>query len=129
VRNPADILTTLWVQLQPTCESEDRTFPEYIRHWGYKRPETFFFRHVESADQVVRYENLEEDLNFLLRGLHAPSVRLREVVEPTLNKAPWFRYYTMADLWYILSNYPEIARLGYADAIYQQIDAKYRKLT
>jgi hypothetical protein len=134
VRNPADILTTLWLQLQPpynliTCESEKRTFPDFIRYWGAERPETFFFRHATSADQTIRYENLQEDLNFLLRGLHAPSVRLGEVIGATRDKAPWFRYYTVADLRYILLGYPEIAHWGYSDEIYKQIDAKNRKLT
>lgn len=129
VRNPADILTTLWLQLQPTCESEDRAFPDFIRYWGAKRPGTFFFRHAESADRTIRYENLEGDLNFLLRGLHAPSVKLGEVIGATRNKAPWFRYYTIADLWYMLENYPEIAHWGYSDVIHKQIDAKNRKLT
>ena len=129
VRNPADILTTLWLQLQPTCVSEVRTFPDFIRHWGVKRPETFFFRHAERADQIIRFENLQEDLNIILRGLQVPSVRLGEVIGATRNKAPWFRYYTIADLRYMLEDYPEIARWGYSDEIHKQIDAKNRKLT
>jgi hypothetical protein len=115
--------------LQPTCEEENRSFPDYIRHWGAEKWDPFLFRHAASVDQVIRYENLQEDLNFLLRGLHAPYVRLGEVIGPTRDKAPWFRYYTVADLRYILSGYPEIAHWGYSDEIYKQIDVKNRKLT
>jgi hypothetical protein len=87
---------------------------------------TSFFRHASTADHVVRYENLQEGLNCLLRQFHSPSVQL-DVIGQTPDKVPWFRYYTVNDLWFILGGYPDIARWGYTEEIHRQIDAKNRK--
>ena len=127
VRNPADIMTTLWVQL-PERERKLETFAEYIRRWGVKKPDPFFFKHAKTADRVIRYENLQEELNSLLHSTGAPAVKL-DVVGPTADKVPWFRYYTPPDLRYMITNFPEIGRWGYTDVIYQQIEAIKRKLT
>lgn len=127
VRNPADILATLWV-LKPERERELETFAQYIRRWGVKKPDPFFFRHAKTADRVIRYENLQEELNFLLHEIGAPTVKL-DTVGPTADKAPWFRYYTPPDLRYMITHFPEISQWGYVDVIRQQIDAKNRKLT
>lgn len=122
IRNPADEMVTLWLQSGTRPRSHcGETFAEYIRRWGVGKPESFFFRHAESADQVIRYENLQKELDSLLRSFGVSPVKL-EVVGPTEGKEPWFSYYTPRDLRYLLSSYPEIARWGYYDAIYRQID-------
>lgn len=125
VRNPADIMVTIWLQ-SSTRRDEGETLGEYIRRYGVNKPHGFFFRHAAMADEVLHYENLQEELNGFLRSIHASSVKL-ERIGPTEGKEPWFRYYTAADLEYMLSSYPEIAQWGYTEAIQQQILVKNRK--
>lgn len=120
VRNPADIFVTLWMQ-STGYRREIETLQEYIRRWGLGNTEGFFFRHVNDADQVIRYENLESDLNCILISLQAPPVQL-EVVGKTEDKEPWHTYYTKLDLEYLLWRYPEIARWGYAETLENRIE-------
>lgn len=120
VRNPADILATMWILLsKPSGE----TFEQYIRREGDSRPVNFFFRHALGADYILRYETLQEELDSILHRLICPTVKLK-VVGRTEGKEPWFRYYSENDLHYILSHYPEITQYGYTDAIKRQIIAK-----
>ena len=125
VRNPADIMVTIWLQ-SSTRRDEGETLGEYIRRWGISKPTSFFFCHAATADEVLHYEDLKEELNGFLRSIHAPSVVL-ETVGPTEGKEPWFRYYTADDLEYMLSSYPEIAQWGYTETIQRQILAKNQK--
>jgi hypothetical protein len=118
VRNPADIMVTLW--LQSSTYEQGETLAKYIRRWGTKKPDPFFFMHANQADEVIRYENLHEELNQLLQRLQAPSVKL-EVVGRTQDKVHWYMYYTPADLKYMLDHFPEIAQWGYASIIQERI--------
>lgn len=125
VRNPADIMVTVWLQSYEYTK-QSQTLGEFIRRFGINKPTAYFFKHAPTADHVLCYEDLQEELNCLLRSLHAPSVTL-DTVGQTKDKDPWFRYYTAADLEYMLSNYPEIAQWGYTEVIQRQILAKNRK--
>jgi hypothetical protein len=124
VRNPADIMITIW--LQSWEYRQGVTLTEFLHQFGHDSPTHFFFRHAAWADVILRYEDLEDGLNCFLRLKHAPSVQL-EVVGPTMDKEPWFRYYTVEDFEYLLSNFPEVTQSGYAEAIKQQVSAKNRK--
>jgi hypothetical protein len=125
VRNPADIMVTIWLQ-SSTRRDEGETLGEYIRRWGVQKPSSFFFCHAATADEVLHYEDLQEELNGFLRLIHASSVKL-ETVGSTEGKEPWFRYYTADDLEYMLSNYPEIDQWGYTEVIQRQMQVKNRK--
>jgi hypothetical protein len=111
VRNPADILVTM---------HKSNSFQEYMRHMSYSQ-NCMFFQHVHAADAVLRYENLERDLNDFLRGQGAPEVTIpRKEEYVTGLKNPWPSYYEEKDIDFILSVFPEIARWGYTDIIRQE---------
>jgi hypothetical protein len=114
-------MITIWLQSWEYKQGQELT--EFLHQFGHDSPTHFFFKHAAWADEVLRYEDLEEGLNCFLRSIHAPSVQLK-TVGPTEGKAPWFRYYTTTDLEYMLSNFPEVTQWGYADVIKRQISAK-----
>ncbi len=119
VRNPADIMVSLWLQ-SSMYKNHTELLADYIRRWGKRKPTPFFFRHANDSDCIIHYENLQDELNSLLQKLQAQSIQL-EVVGGTEGKAPWFRYYSASDLCFMLSNYPEVAQWGYTEAIRTQI--------
>jgi hypothetical protein len=127
VRNPADIMVTIWLQSYEYTK-QGQTLGEFIRRFGVNKPTTYFFKHAPTANHVLCYEDLQEELNCLLRSLYAPSVTL-DTVGPTKDKEPWFRYYTIEDLEYMLSNFPEVPQWGYVEAIQRQISAKLENRT
>jgi len=106
VRNPADILVTMQLA---------NSFQDYMRLAGCN-PSRVFFQH--ESDIVLRYENLENDLNTLLRSLKAPEVTIpyKEKYVTGL-KNPWPSYYEERDIDFILGTFPEIERWGYIDII------------
>jgi len=111
VRNPADILVTM---------HRSNSFQEYMRHMSHGRT-CMFFQHVHAADAVLRYENLEHDLNTFLKGLGAPEVTIPYKEEYVTGlKNPWPSYYEKRDIDFILSVFPEIERWGYTDIIRQE---------
>jgi hypothetical protein len=126
VRNPADIMVTIW--LQSWEYRQGMTLTEFLHQFGHDSPTHFFFRHAARTDEALCYEDLQEGLNCLLRSLHAPSIQL-ETVGPTEGKEPWFRYYTIEDLEYMLSNFPEVTQWGYTEAVQRQISAKLENRT
>jgi len=111
VRNPADMLVSM---------HKSNSFQEYTRHMSYSHV-CMFFRHVHAADVVLRYENLEHDLNAFLRGLGAPEVTIPYKEEYVTGlKNPWPSYYEERDIDFILSVFPEIERWCYTDIIRQE---------
>ena len=127
VRNPADIMVTIWLQSYEYTK-QGQTLGDFIRRFGANKPTAYFFKHAPTANEVLRYEDLEGGLNCLLRSIHAPSVVL-DTVGQTKDKGPWFRYYTIEDLEYVLSNFPEATKWGYAEVIQRQISAKLENRT
>lgn len=111
VRNPADILVSM---------HKSNSFQEYMQHISYSQS-GLFFQHVHAADVVLRYENLEHDLNAFLRGRGAPEVTIPYKEEYVTGlKNPWPSYYEERDIDFILSVFPEIERWGYTDIIRQE---------
>lgn len=92
VRNPYDVLTT-WYEKQ----SKYKTFLHFLTDFNHiqfllgPEPELFW----QCCDEVtnIRWENLEPELNAILRKFDLPTVTL--VLENvTHNKKPWREYYT-----------------------------------
>ena len=108
IRNPADILVTM---------SLTGSFQDYVRYISSPR-ERIFFQHVAAADYILRYENLEHDLNAFLAEDGAPPIKLPHKEEYiTSLKNPWPAYYAKRDIDFIIKAYPEVTKWGYADTI------------
>lgn len=120
VRNPADILITRYLQ-SPVKEGD--SLKDFLCRLGDKRPIDLFFKHAPGVDYVLRYEDLQDELDSVLHRLQCHTVKLG-VVGKTEGKKPWFRYYSANELHYILAHFSEIAQYGYAIEINRQITAK-----
>jgi hypothetical protein len=123
VRNPADLLVTEWLLGQ----KYRTTFARYVRRTlrTRPRPDRYFFQHAHTADTVIKYEQLPGCLNQLMFQMGAPVVTL-SVIGKTPDKESWERYYTSDDLVFVLENYPEVAKFGYADIFKRNIREKLR---
>jgi hypothetical protein len=111
VRNPADILVTMHFA---------NSFQGYIRDVGHS-PARVFFQHADHVDTILSYENLERELNFVLKARQAPPVKLPYKEEyVTGGKNPWPAYYEKEDINYVISTLPEVRRWGYAYTIRQE---------
>ena len=120
VRNPADVFVTM---------HKSNSFQEYMRHMSYS-PAYMFFQHVHAADVVLRYENLEHDLNAFLRSRRAPEVTIPYKEEYVTGlKNPWPSYYEKKDIDFILDALPEIERWGYTDIIRQEWEKWQSQMT
>jgi hypothetical protein len=111
VRNPADILVTMHFA---------KSFQEYMRFVGCN-PRGVFFQHTDDVDVILRYENLQDDLNIFLDGIGAPLLDIpRKEEYVTGGKNPWPAYYEKGDIDFIIEAFPEITRHGYANTIRQE---------
>lgn len=125
VRNPADIMVTRWIV---SADQQSTPFPRYIRRVieAWPNPNMVFFKHAHTANFVVKYERLNDDLKRLAEqtGMPVPTLPL---VGKTPEKASWETYYTSDDLNFMLERYPEITKFGYIDIIKRNIRAKLRE--
>ena len=99
VRNPFDLLVTWWLRQRRAIAEKsghEPTFGEYVETVDegttggpYIRDGRIFWL---GADEVLRYESLQEDLDRLLRRLGLPTVELVPT-NVTGEKGPWRSYY------------------------------------
>lgn len=103
IRNPYDLLVTDWLY-------EDRRYPhfdeflEQYEQWPFvvdgkidwlvnEVMETFdLMPEAFAGTEVMRYENLDKDLNTILDMVSLPPIRLVSK-NPTKDKKPWRSYY------------------------------------
>lgn len=99
VRNPYEIVVTDWLK---TAGPWSRKGPiearvsllDYIRRWDelHQQPgERELFTHLEVADEVMRYENLEADFARVMAQLGWEELRLPHL-NPTAGRHPWYDY-------------------------------------
>lgn len=111
VRNPADLLVTMHLA---------NSFQDYIRGIG-RPPVHAFFQHTNDVDAVLCYENLERELNAILKPMGAPKVSIpRKEEYVTSGKNPWPAYYEEEDINYVISSFPDVRRWSYAEFIRQE---------
>jgi hypothetical protein len=107
VRNPADIFVSEWL-------GNKHTLFEHIRNrLDCDDPNNLFFRHSSTVNHILRYENLQLDLDTLFGGLGIPFVVL-SVVGVTPGKQHWQNYYDEKTYSYLVQHCPEMKKFGYS---------------
>lgn len=90
VRNPYDFLATCFAR-----RGHGKAFLDFVKNFRedpYVRDGRIYY-HDQDCDTLLRYENLQPELNALMRRLDLPEVPLGRHNE-TQNKQPWETYYT-----------------------------------
>ena len=96
VRNPYDVLVSWWLAISgkwveyPTFESflQDCEHPLFVQ-------EGRLFYFAERSDSIIKFENLETELNKILQTVRLPAVGLPHL-NKTIKKQNYRKYYTPA---------------------------------
>lgn len=90
IRNPYDFLASCFVR-----QGRDKTFEDFVRSYSqspYMENGKIYY-HVPDCHTVLRWEQVQTDLNGLMRKLGLSDVPLERHNE-TKDKKPWESYYT-----------------------------------
>jgi hypothetical protein len=90
VRNPYDYFTSRYVRV--SAKEPFASFARNYRGKPYIEKDKIFY-HVPDCDNVLRYENLQEELNQLMAELELSEVPLGKH-NVTKGKEPWESYYS-----------------------------------
>jgi len=106
VRNPFDVLITRWMNTEHRDKPFERWFDKYKHHEAVTTPLTGLYA---SATRICWYENLENDLYWVLTGLEPakpkPKKLERNSKHVTTGKKNWNTYYTPEMIQQLLPHY------------------------
>ncbi len=116
VRNHYDALVTWWIRYTQKGKGNP-DFLEFLKDKVADSPfvkdNRLYNRHLPYTDHVLRYENLQADLDALLLSLALPKVEL-QAINVTLGKQNYATYYTPAIKDFVDDIFgDEIQELGY----------------
>jgi hypothetical protein len=74
--------------------SEHADFATFLRHYHRRPYDNDMLVHHARMDDLIRFENLQDDFARVLRRLGLEQVRPLPVVNPTSGRGDWLAYYT-----------------------------------
>ncbi len=110
IRSPYDWLVTCWMR-----NAKDAVFSKWIFNigLGFTTNGTLFWRYQDQVNYNVRFELLDENLEYILKIYNIPPVTLKHIGR-TENKPDWHTLLTVSQAKQLEEFYPDINAFGYS---------------